>query len=138
MKKGDTKMKIKLNVVLTIAAIPLFIVGLGMTFATSAMLGSFIGIDANLASIHMARALGTAFIGIAVMIFLARNSGPSQARNALVAGLSLFFLLAAITDARAILAGTLAPSGWFSGVGLWLLFFILIVLAGRNAMAEEK
>ncbi len=130
-------MKIKLNVVLTIAAIPLFLMGLGMTLATSTMLGS-LGYDANPASIHMARATGASFIGIAIMIFLARNSGPSHARNALVIGLSVFFFLAAIVDARGILAGTLQPSDWFTGVLLWLVFFALTVIAGRNAMVEEK
>lgn len=130
-------MKIKLNVVFIISAIPLFLMGIFASVATSAMLGAN-GYDVNPASIHMARATGASFIGIALMIFLARNSGPSEARNALVIGFTVFLLLAAIVDARAVIAGTMPPSGWVYGVGLWLVFFVLNVLAGRSAMTEES
>lgn len=130
-------MKIKLNIVLIIVSIPMFIMGLGMTFATSSILGS-LGHDVNPASLHFARATGGAVLGIAFITFLARNSGPSQARNALVAGLSVFFLLEAIVDLRAIMNGTYGAEAWFTGVIPWLIFLILMILAGRNAMAEEK
>jgi hypothetical protein len=130
-------MKIKLNVVLTIVAIPLFLLGLGMTIATSTILGNF-GHDVNPSSIHFARADGGAVLGLAIMTWLARNSGPSQARNALVAGLSLFFLLEAVVDFRAIINGTYGQEAWFTGVIPWLIFFALTVLAGRSAMAEES
>ena len=85
-------MKIKLKVVLTLAAVLLLILGLGMTVATSTMLANF-GHEASPASLHFARATGGAALGLAVMAWLARNSGPSQARNALVAGLGVFFFL---------------------------------------------
>jgi len=72
------------------------------------------------------------------MAWLARNSAPSQARNALVIGFSVFTFLAAIVDTRGILAGTVPQSGWFTGVLLWLGFFALFVIAGRSAMSEEN
>jgi hypothetical protein len=62
-----------------------------------------IGLDANPASIHFARAVGGALLGVAIMTWLARNSGPSQARNALVAGLTLFFLLEVVEYVRAMM-----------------------------------
>jgi hypothetical protein len=130
-------MKIKLSVVFTIAAFILFLIGLGMTIATSTMLENF-GHDANSASIHFARATGGAALGLAVMTFLARNSGPSQARNALVVGLSLFFFLEAVVDLRAIMNGTYGPEAWFTGVIPWLVLLVLTLLAGRSAMAEES
>ena len=130
-------MKIKLNVVFILAAIPLVFMGIGMTFATSAMIESF-GLDSSPAAIHFGRATAAAFIGIGVMIFLARNAGPSQARNAMVAGLSLFFFLAVIVEVRAIMAGTYGAESWFTGVLPWFIFLVLTVLAGRNAMAQES
>ena len=60
------------------------------------------------------------------MIWLARNSGPSQARNALVLGHFLFFVLDAIEDVRANLAGTLPPTKRWISVVLWLNLFKLM------------
>ena len=130
------KIKLKLSIWFTIAAIPMVLMGLGLTLATTTMLGNF-GYDANPASIHFARAAGGALIGLAVLTFLARNSGPSKARTALIVGLSLFFLLEAVEDIRAIMAGTLGPSGWISGVVPWLIFFLLTVIAGWSSRSES-
>jgi hypothetical protein len=78
----------KLKTVFAIAAIPMCLVGLGMTLAAATILGT-VGLDANLASTHMARAAGGAFLGLAITTWLARNAGPFQAGNALVAGRSV-------------------------------------------------
>ena len=129
-------MKIKLNIVLIIVAIPMFLMGIAMTIYTSTIL-SYNGIDANPASIHMARAAAAGILVLGIMAWLSRNSEPSQARNPLVVGLSLYFLLQAVNDARSIVAGITAPSSWISGVGLWLVFFILTALAGWSARTES-
>lgn len=57
--------------------------GLGIKLAPTTMFGNF-GVDANPASTHTARALGGAVLAIAIMTWMARNSDPSKARNALV------------------------------------------------------
>jgi hypothetical protein len=128
---------ITIKLIFTLSAFLLAILGLGMTLATTAMLGNF-GYDANPASIHMARAAGGATLAIAVMVWLARKSAPSQARNALIIGLAVFFLLEAIVDLRGIMAGTVGPDGWYTGVLPWLVFFALTVIAGRSAMSETE
>ena len=130
-------MKIKLKVVLSIGAILMFLMGLGMTVATSAMLENF-GHDINPSSLHFARAAGAAVLGLGIMTWLARNSDPSQARNALVAGLSIVYILEAIVDLRAIMNGTYGADAWFTGVIPWLVLLTLTVIAGRTAMAEEN
>jgi hypothetical protein len=71
------------------------------------------------------------------MTWLARNAGPSQARNALTLGLTLLFLLEGIEYLRGIFTGSLGLIGWIS-VGMWLLLFVFMALAGRSAMAEES
>jgi len=129
-------MKIKLNVMFTIAAIAMFLIGLGLTVMTGIML-RMIGLDANPASIHFAKAGGSALLGLAVMTWLARNSGPSQARNALVLGLTLLFLLETAEYVRAILTGSLQIIGWISA-GMWFFLFVFMALAGRSARAEES
>ena len=129
-------MKIKLNVMFTIAAIFMFLVGLGLTFMTTIMLG-MISLDANAASLHFAKSVGGALLGLAIMTWLARNSDPSQTRNALTLGLTLFFLLSGIEYIRAILTGSLQAIGWLFA-GAWLILFVFMALAGRSAMAEES
>ena len=130
------KGKIKLKLVFTLAAVLLLLVGLGMTVATRTMLGNF-GHEANSGSLHFARATGGAALGFAVMTWLMRNSGPSQARNAFVAGLSLFFFLEAVVDFRAIMNGTYGPDAWFTGVIPWLVFLVLTIYAARSEMSES-
>jgi hypothetical protein len=125
----------RLKTLFTIVAILLFLHGLGITLAPTIILENY-GVDANAASTHMARALGGALLAIAIMTWLARNSGPSTARNALVVGLSLFFVLEAVEDIRAIVAGILNPIGWISVV-LSIILVILITIAGRSAMSES-
>ena len=114
----------------------MFFIGLGFAFATRTMLGN-LGYDANLASIHLTRAAGSAMIGYAVIAFLARNAGPSPARNAVVVGLALFFLLEAIVDIRGIMSGVAGPELWFTGVLLWMIFFALVAIAGWSARSES-
>ena len=120
----------------TISAIVMFFIGLGLTILTTTMLG-MIGLDANPASIHFAKAGGSALIGVAVMTWLARNAGPSPARNALTLGLTLLFLLEGIEYLRGLFTGSLGWIGWISS-GMWLLLFVFMALAGRSAMAEES
>ena len=88
------------------------------------------------ASIHFARAVGGALLGLAIMTWFARNSGPSQARNAMVAGLTLFFLRKVVEYVRAILVSSLQSSGW-TFAGLWFILFLFTVIAGRSAMSES-
>jgi len=129
-------MKIKLNVMFTISAVVMFFIGLGLTLMTNTMLG-MLGLDANPASIHFAKAGGSALIGAAVLAWLARNSGPSEARNAITLGLTLLFLLETVEYLRGIFTGSLGSIAWIAAM-MWFLLFVFIFLAGRSAMAEEK
>jgi hypothetical protein len=128
-------MKIKLNIMFTIVAIITFLMGLGVTLAPALMLGSF-GVDATPALAHMSRALGGAVLALAIITWMARNSGPSEARNALVVGLSLFLALTAIEDIRAILTGILNPIAWIPVI-LEAILLVLVIIAGRSAMSES-
>jgi hypothetical protein len=114
-------MKIKLGYIFNISAIAMFLIGLGLTLMTSLMLG-MIDLDANSASIHFAKAAGSAIIAVAVMTWLARDAGPSHARNALL------FLLEVIEYLRGIITGSLGWIGWLSG-GMWLHLFVYMFLA---------
>jgi hypothetical protein len=135
-QEGETSMKIKLGIMFTISSVLMFFLGLGLTVMTSTMLG-MINLDANPAAVHFAKAAGGALLGLAVMTWLARNSGPSPARNALVLGLTLIFLLEGIEYVRAILTGSLQAVGWLSA-GMWLILFVFMAFAGWSAMSEAS
>jgi len=111
--------------------------GLAMTVATVTLLLKM-GHDANSASIHFTRAIGAAAIALSVMAFLARNSGPSKARTALIVGFCIFFFLEAVVDFRAILTGTYGLEAWFTGVIPWLIFLVLTIIAARSDALENS
>jgi hypothetical protein len=128
-------MKIKLNVMFTISAIILFFLGLGLIFLTSFIHG-MVGLEVNPASLHFGKAVGGAAVSFAVMAWFSRNSAPSQARNALVLGFTVFFFLTSIEYIRAILVGALQPIGWIAA-GMWILLFVFMALIGRASMTES-
>ena len=128
-------MKIKLNVMFTVSAVVLFLLGLGLTFMTSFIHG-MIGLEPNPASLHFAKAAGGTMLGFAAMAWFARNSGPSQARNGLVLGFTLFYLLTGIEYIRSIMVGSLQFMGWIMA-GMWLLLFVFMALAGKSSMTES-
>jgi hypothetical protein len=128
-------MNIKVNVMFTISAVVLFFLGLGLTFMTSFIHG-MIGLEPNPASLHFAKAAGGAMLGFAAMAWLSRNSVPSQARNGLVLGLTLLYLLTGIEYVRSIMVGSLQFMGWIMA-GMWLLLFVFMALAGRASMTES-
>ena len=128
-------MKIKLNVMFSISAIILFFLGLGLIFMTKFIHG-MVGLEVNPASLHFGKAVGGAVVSFAAMAWFSRNSGPSQARNALVLGFTVFFFLTSIEYIRAIFIGALRPIGWIAA-GMWILLFVFMALAGRASVTES-
>jgi len=74
----------KLKVVLTVSAIYLAVLGVGFMFAPREIGIEAVPADASPALIAYLRIFGGPFLGIAVLNWMARNEGPSAARNAIV------------------------------------------------------
>ncbi len=69
------------------------------------------------------------------MTWLARNSGPSDARNALALGITLVYLLEGVEYVRAVLTGSLQAIGWLFA-GMWLILFVFTGWAAWSAMSD--
>lgn len=75
-----------LGVLLRIAAIYMGIVGLGLILAPRAFGRGALPADASTALIAFLRLWGSPLLGIAVLDWLARDAGPSKARDAIILG----------------------------------------------------
>jgi hypothetical protein len=95
--KGDNLMKF--NTFMAIAAVIAFLFGLGFLLLPEQVLASY-GVTLETAGQWVARYLGSAFIGISVLTWLARNAEKGPALRAIVLG---FFFLGATGLVVAIL-----------------------------------
>jgi len=124
----------KPKLILTIAAIYLGVVGLGLLLAPTY---TVLGLDANVSSLVVAqlRAFSDTFIGIAVLNWAARNAEASKARDAIFLGNTVGFSMSAILGAIVSLTGGQAVS-WFFTV---LSFFCAIgfIVVGRANMSTS-
>ena len=68
------------------------------------------------------RRCGALFAGIAVMLYLARGSGPGKERDAISIGFAIGCLLLATTGAAALYSGT-------AGIGILLAIAVELLLA---------
>ena len=123
----------KYNTLLTLAAIYLGLVGLGLLFAPVAMeMGLLSGPAAVLDEL---RGYGGTLIGIAVINFFSRNSESSKAKNAVFLGNTFGFGLVTITGIIQQTHG--APKvGWLFAV-IHAAFAVSFFIAGRASMAKN-
>lgn len=84
----------------------------------------------------LARYTGSLFIGLAVLAWFARGAEASQARNALVLGLTVLNIVAAVVAVWYALAGVVPNAGtaWAPGI-MHTVFAVLFIVAGRKSMA---
>jgi hypothetical protein len=95
----------KLKVILIITAVYTAIIGIGHLFAPVAMSAGVVPADASAGMVAFLRHYSSLFIALAVMNWMARNSGASPARNAIVIATIVALGLAAILDLFAVISG---------------------------------
>ncbi len=111
----------KLNTFMLIAAIVAFIFGVGFIVAPAASLQPY-GTTTDLTGLFLGRYLGAALLGMAFVIYLTRNAGPSDTRKGLLTGLFVTMLLGFLV----------ALYDKFGGNGnalIWLNVLIYLLLA---------
>ena len=117
--------------VLTVSAIYLAVLGVGFMFAPRQIGIDAVPSDPSPALIAYLRVFGGPFIGIAVLNWLARNAGPSPARNAIVLANIVGFGCAASMDVWGVLIdGGARPIAKLFLV-VHLLMTVAFVVAGR-------
>ncbi len=123
----------KLGILLSIAAIYMAFVGLGLIFAPQRFGVGALPPEASAALIAYLRLFGSPFLGIAVLNWTARNAEPSTARNAITVGNIVGF---AALDVWGLLSGARPLTKVFAVIHL--LFAVAFIWVGRMSMSVSK
>lgn len=124
----------KLNLVLTISAVYMALVGLGFLVSPATM--SFGGVDATVVPILMLlRFLASTLVGIAVLNWMVRNAEASKTRDAIVLGNTVGFGWAGILMIWGVLNGSPTVTWVFAIINL--LFAGAFFWAGRAGMSTR-
>ena len=125
----------KLNVLFSIQAIILALVGLAFLVVPVTMQYGTLPANPSAALLAVVRATASLFIAIALLDWMARNSEPSTARNAIVLANAVGSLSAAILLALAVFNG--ADKMALIPIVINLLIGIAFIMAGRASMSAK-
>jgi hypothetical protein len=125
----------KLSILLSIAAVYMALVGLGLIFAPQAFGVGAVPTDASAALIAYLRLFGSPMLGIAVLNWTARNAEPSTARNAIILGNIVGFAAIAALDIWGMLSGGRQLTKVFAIIHL--LFAIAFIWVRRVSMSAN-
>jgi hypothetical protein len=127
---------VNLNILLSIAAIYMALVGLGLIFAPQAFGTGAVPGDASPALIAYLRLWGSPLLGIAVLNWRARKAEPSVARDAVILGNIVGFGAIAALDIWGSFAGGRPPTKVFAAIHL--IFAIAFIWVGRRSMSIKE
>lgn len=125
----------KLSTLLSIAAIYMALVGLGLIFAPQAFGRGAVPTDASAELIAYLRLWGSPLLGIAVLDWMARNAEPSSARNAIILGNIVGFAAIAALDLWGVVSGGRELTKVFAVIHL--LFAVAFIWVGRKHMSTR-
>lgn len=124
-----------LRILLSIAAIYMGLVGLGLILFPVAFGTGAVPPDAPPALIAFLRLWGSPLLGIAVLNWMARNAAPSTTRNAILAGNIVGFTAIAAMDVWGTFSGGRPVTKVF--VVVHLLFAVAFFWIGRRSMQTK-
>ena len=125
----------KLNMLLSIAAIYMALVGLGLIFAPQAFGVGAVPADPSPALIAYLRLWGSPLLGIAVLNWKTRNAEPSAARDAVILGNIVGFAAIAALDMWGSFAGGRPPTKVFAVIHL--SFAVAFIWVGRRSITTR-
>ena len=124
----------KPNVLLTISAIYVALVGLGMLFVPQALI--FSGSAGTPMGVFFAlRSCGCSLLGVAVMNWMARNAEASKSRDAILVGNTVAYALAVIVFLINVFSGG-AALVWVYVI-ISALFAVAFYVVGRANMSSS-
>jgi hypothetical protein len=127
----------KLNVVFTIAALFMIIVGLVELLAPAAMVAAA-GIEASLSSAYLmtARFAGVELLGLGLIAWFVRNADSSRARDGVTLGFTIYFALHALTSLYGQFTDTTTSAHWIVAT-VQALIAVSFFMAGRASMSTS-
>jgi FtsH-binding integral membrane protein len=126
----------KLSVLFIITAVYGFLLGLPLLLVPDAMAG-MMGQTLTPDMAMQLRYMGTAFLGLGIIAWLARNSDASKARDALSMGFFIFFALSAVTSLYAQFTPAVTATNW-GYVVVQALLAVGFFVVGRANMLTSK
>jgi hypothetical protein len=106
-----------------ISALLAILLGLGLILVPAPLMTARTGHPPDILTAHVARQFGTALLAAGVISWMARHAADSPARNAIVTGLTLLYVLLPIETAISITRGSESAEG-----------FVLVVVFGLLAV----
>jgi hypothetical protein len=125
---------VSLAAIFSVSSIYMALVGLGFLVAPDGILFGTAGTNPSPALLADLRGVAGAFIGIAVLNWLARGAEPSTARNAIVAANTVGFAIAGVAGVAAVLVAS-APTVQLALGIINLVFAAAFAWVGRASMA---
>jgi len=127
----------KLNVVFTIAAILMIILGLASLFAPAAMVATVSsGCVASTGYLMTIRFGGVEMLGLGLIAWLVRNADDSKARNGVTLGFAIYFVLHALTSLYGQFTDTTTSVHWVAAT-IQALLAVGFFMAGKASMLKS-
>ncbi len=125
----------KLNVIFTIAAVFLIVIGFGALLAPGAM-ATMGGLPASSGLFMLIRFMGVAELGLGLIAWLVRNADASKARDAVTLGFTIYFALHALTSLYGQFTDTSTSAHWIMAT-LQGLIAVGFFMAGKSSMSAQ-
>lgn len=127
----------KLNVVFTVAAIVMVLLGLAQMLAPAGMLAAA-GMETSPSSdfLMTIRFAGVEMLGLGLIAWFVRNADASKARDGVVLGFTIYFALHALTSLYGQFTDTTTTLHWVAAT-IQILFAIGFFMAGRASMSAR-
>ena len=116
----------------TLSAVVSSLLGLGLLLAPGPLMAVRTGQAPDVLTAHVASQFGTAMLAAGVISWLARGAPDSPARNAIVVGLVLLYVLLPIETAISIFRGSESAEGFV------LVFVFGLLAAGFMVVGKPR
>ncbi len=127
----------KLNIVFTIAAILMIVLGLAQLLVPAAMLAATAGgATASSGFLMTIRFTGVEMLGLGLIAWLVRNAEASKARDGVTLGFTIYFALHALTSLYGQFTDMSTSMHWVAAT-IQALFAVGFFVAGRASMSTS-
>lgn len=127
----------KLNVMFTIAAIVMTVIGLTQLLAPAAMVAAA-GIETSLSSAYLMtiRFAGVELLGLGLIAWFVRNADASRARDGVTLGFTIYFALHTLSSLYGQFTDTTTSAHWIVAT-IQALIAVGFFMAGKASMSTS-